>query len=102
MKYLVRTRNAGVFLNCVEVPIPDDAPAGKLPGMFAVSGRRLWRWETSSAGETQQIALEGCETDRLCPEGVVVMHVSDLAGIHPMTDEAVARMAAFPPWKGGE
>lgn len=97
--FLVRARNAGVFVNCVEVPIPEGTPGGKLPGMLAFKGRRLWRW-TAGAGETQQIANEGCETDRLAPSGTVVLHVSDLAGIHPMTDKAAARMAAFPEWKG--
>lgn len=99
MKYLVRSRNAGVFVNCVEVPVPPSAPGGKLPGMLAFTGRRLWRW-TADAGETQQIALEGCQTDRLAPEGPVVIHVSDLAGIHPMTERASARMATFPEWTG--
>ena len=97
MLFLVRGRYSGVFVNCVECPIPEGTPGGALPGMIAFRGRRLWRWN-AGAGETQQIALEGCETDRLAPEGVVVMHVGDLACVHPMTDAAVARMAAYPPW----
>lgn len=100
MKCIVRTRLSGVWVLAERIPIPDDHPFRDMPGVFMITGRRLWSWE--GGGELTRVAQDGCPTQRLAPRTEVLLRWDDVAEVLEMSDTAVASLDPLPEWRGGD
>jgi hypothetical protein len=88
---MVRTYSAGVF-------------AGKLVNLDGQVGvvenaRRIWYW--SGAASLSQLATDGTSNPGGCkfPAPVARVLLTQIIEVIPMTEEAVASIAAVPAWK---
>lgn len=92
-RWLVRTRNAGVFVDVVWVG------EGELPGEYVIRGRRLhsWRGGALACGD---LARKGPAGGRLEAEGELRVYLHDLAERRVMTEAALGKVRALPDWEG--
>lgn len=94
-KYIIRTKNAGVFFG--EVAKQENTTAGVI--MTIRNCRRLWYW--NGAASLSQLAMEGVSHPRDCKFTVTVpeMVVIGVIEIIPCTDKAVESINNVKEWK---